>query len=102
MSLCAAALRPALVRPRCRKGSNIVQRSIPKTHIHYAVELALNHIEAALKVGLIDWQVAETLLQDFAGDSLLTPELQAKAWALHDQVRDSLDDMYPKRRGCAV
>lgn len=56
-------------------------------HLHYAVEVALAHIEAALKIGLIEWQVADGVLQDFGSDPLLTDELHAKAWALHPQVQ---------------
>lgn len=65
-------------------------------HLHYAVAVALAQIEAGLKFAMIDWHVADGLLQDFGSDPLLTDELHEKAWQLHAQVQRDLEEA---RRG---
>lgn len=65
-------------------------------HLRYAAAVALAQIEAGLKIGLIDWQVADGVLQDFGSDPLLTDELREQAWSLHAQVQRDLEDA---RRG---
>jgi hypothetical protein len=52
-------------------------------HLRYAVAVALVQVEAGLKFAMIDWHVADGMLQDFGSDLLLTDELREKARALH-------------------
>lgn len=71
-------------------------------HLHYATEVALAHIEATLKIGLIDWQVADGVLQDFGSDPLLRDELREKAWSLHVQVQQDLEEARHGRQESAL
>lgn len=55
-------------------------------HLLFAVELALNHIEAGTKIGLIDLHVAEGLLQDYIADAIVDTGLRQRAEALLQQI----------------
>ncbi len=61
-------------------------------HLQYAVAVALAQIEAGLKFAMIDWHVADGMLQDFGSDPLLTDELRERAWAIHAQAQRDLEE----------